>query len=121
MKKRDMILAAAVMLAAFAWALLYQKGIKNQGSVIEITVDGKLYGSYSLSEDKEIPVESVYGRNLVMIKDGRAFVTEADCPDHVCEDMEPVSGRGEVICCLPHRMFLKVTGEGEDGLDAVAY
>lgn len=124
--KKDFIFAAAVLVAAIILGVVFWiRGSRNvaetAGGVLEITIDGELYGSYPLKQEQEIDIVSSYGRNTVVIEEGKAFVKEADCPDKICVGMPKIAQEGEVICCLPHRMFLAVKNGEDGGLDAVAY
>lgn len=123
--KKDLILAAAVLAAAAISGLYFWIGGRNkaetEGGMLEITIDGELYGEFPLDEDKEMVVTSSYGSNTVVIEQGRAYVTGADCPDKICEGMQKIARDGEIICCLPHRLFLTVRGGEEAAYDAVAY
>ncbi len=49
--------------------------------------------------------------NVLLIKDGQASMTEADCPDLICVHHKPVSREGETIVCLPHKLVVEVTGK----------
>lgn len=123
--KRDLIFAAAVLAAAAVSGLFFWIGgrsdAEEEGGMLEITIDGELYGNFPLDEDTEMTIASPYGSNTVVIEQGRAYVKEADCPDRICEGMQEIARDGEIICCLPHRLFLTVR-EGEDAAyDAVAY
>ncbi|MBR5730440.1 MAG: NusG domain II-containing protein [Firmicutes bacterium] len=115
-KKADIVLAA-VLLILGAGGLFLPSALGSGGSTAVVRVDGKVYGSYSLSEDRIVDVETGYGRNTVVIEGGSVRVSEADCPGGDCTRFAPVSGGGSVILCLPHH--LSVTVEGADGPDAV--
>ncbi len=118
--KKDLLFIICVLLAvAFLGIVFWRKRTDQNGSYIEITIDGELYGSYSLEQEQEIVVESSYGTNSVVIKDGKAFVAEADCPDQVCVAMQPVSRSGEIICCLPHHLFIEAYGKEKAPYDAM--
>ena len=124
--KKDLFLVAAVLAAAVILLLIYQgrNGKSREesiGGVLEITVDGEVYGTYPLEKEQEIEVVSPYGRNTVVIEQNTAYVTEADCPDKICEGMQRISHDGEMICCLPHRLFLTVRGTESAEYDAVVY
>lgn len=124
--KKDIILVAAVLAAAVILLFAYRIGSSGNNretadGVLEVMIDGDLYGNFPLSEDREMIVTSSYGNNTVVIEQGRAYVKEADCPDKICEGMQKISGDGEVICCLPHRLFLTVRGGDSAGYDAVVY
>lgn len=111
--QKDVIFVAAALAAALILGLLFwRKGGESKadmaGGVLEITIDGALYGSYPLNKEQEMEVVSSYGRNTVVIKEGGVSVTAADCPDKICVGMPKIAQEGEVICCLPHRLFLNV-------------
>ena len=123
--KKDLILVAAVLAAAVILGLYFwidgRSKTKTEGGVLEITIDGELYRSFPLNEDKEMVITSSYGSNIVVIEQGRAYVKEADCPDKICVGMKEITSDGEIICCLPHRLFLTVRDREDAGYDAVAY
>lgn len=124
--KKDMMMVAAVLAAAVILTLIYQYKNGNHkaestDAILEITIDGELYGTYPLNEEQKIDVISSYGRNTVVIKENAATVTEADCPDKICAEMQKISQDGEIICCLPHRLFLTVRGAEDAGYDAASY
>ena len=124
--QKDFIFVAAVLVATIILGVVFwirgsRSVTKTAGGVLEITIDGELYGSYPLKQEREIEVVSSYGRNMVVIEDGKAFVKEADCPDKICVGMPKIAQEGEMICCLPHRLFLNVKNEEDGGLDVVAY
>lgn len=124
--KKDVILVAVVLAAAVVLLSVYQLGNgrndeETAGGVLEITIDGELYGNFSLSEDREMVITSPYGNNTVVIEQGRVFVKEADCPDRICVEMQEISSDGGIICCLPHRLYLTMRVGESAGYDAVAY
>lgn len=112
----DLILAAALALAAVILLLVFTfiKG-GAEGEEVVITVEGKVYGTYLLSQDREISIDLENGHNLVIIKDGLVHMEDADCPDKYCVTKGNISGKGETIVCLPHRLVVEIcTNGGED-------
>ena len=75
---------------------------------VEVTVDGKLFGSYSLQTDQRIEIPSENGFNLLVIEGGRAHVEEASCPDGICAAHRPIKRDGESIICLPNKVVVTV-------------
>lgn len=118
--RNDIILGLAVIvLAAGIW--LATELLKEDGSVAVVTVNGNETARYSLSEDAEIRLESENGGyNILVIKDGKADVTEASCPDHVCVDQRSISRTGEAITCLPNKTVITIEGEEEADFDFVS-
>ena len=115
--KNDIILAAVLLSVSFAALLLLRPGMS--GSLAEVSVDGRPWAEYSLSEDRSVRIETEYGINVLEIKDGCVRISEADCPNRDCVRSGPASREGQLIVCLPHRLVVNI--KGGDGYDAVTY
>lgn len=116
LRPADMILFLAIAaLAAIAFSVLFF--IYEAGGYAEIYVDGEMMGRYPLSEDAEITVPAEGGYNVIVIKDGKADVTDADCPDGTCVRSRAVGGVGETIVCLPHKMTVRIVGKESGDVD----
>ncbi len=88
--------------------------------MVEIRIAGEFYGAYPLDREDEIPIavgEKV--TNVLWIRDGKADMASADCPDQLCVHQKAISGRGETIVCLPNKVVAEVVGGQEAGLDAM--
>lgn len=112
MKKKEFIfigalLAVSVLLCVYVYVLPHVK----YGS-IQITVDGELYGTYSLGKDQVIAIGDT---NVCEIKNGEVKMTEANCPDHLCMKQPAVGSAGGYIVCLPNKVVIQ--GEGESDAD----
>ncbi len=86
---------------------------------ITALIDGQELGTYSLYEDQEIRIETAQGYNILVIKDGQAFVSEADCDNQVCVHTQPVRETGGQIVCLPHKVVIRLTTTEKSEIDAV--
>lgn len=119
----DIILAAVILLIAVAGLLLMNSN-KTQGDFAVVKIDGVEKHRYPLSEN--LTVDIVTGKedeniNILVIKDGEAFMTEADCPDGICVAHRPIKNTGESIVCLPHKIVVEIQSKDSvDELDAVA-
>ena len=117
MKKKDWILIFVVLcVAASAYLAHYFLRDTGKGEVI-VEVNGKLNGTYSLNEDQEITINQ--GSNLLEIKNGKANMIEADCPDQLCVHQRAVSASNENIICLPNKVVVEIRSKGESQIDAV--
>lgn len=108
----DAILILLILAAALSVFLIF--GLKREsGEYAEVTVDGKIVGRYSLSEDREYVLNG--GTNVLIIKDGAAYMKEASCPDKTCitRHKNGVSRDGETITCLPNRVRVEIYGGGK--------
>ncbi|MBQ8304996.1 MAG: NusG domain II-containing protein [Blautia sp.] len=112
MKKKDyLVIGTLLLLALLSWLLLQNRG-KDYGG-IRITVDSRIFGEYSLAEDQIIPIGDT---NVCEIRDGRAFMTEATCPDHLCIHQKSIGSAGGAIICLPNRVIIEsVPVSGQEG------
>lgn len=93
---------------------------ETSGSRVEIRLNGKLYGSYSLAEDRTIRIENRKKYNVVQIRNGKVSVTEASCKNQICVEHAPISKTGETIVCLPNKLSVTIPGKGDDQYDAVS-
>lgn len=116
MKKNDILLAVIVLIIAVFGLLFYRNLEKKTAGTITVTVDGDVYGTYFLDQDQEILIGKT---NRLVIKDGKADMIEADCPDQICVDHKSISKNKESIACLPNKVIVEVVGGAEASLDAV--
>ena len=117
MKKRDLILASVLLLAAAALWFAVRPG--GSGGWVVVTCGGEEIARYSLVEDRTVTLgEEDY--NVLVISNGKAVVTEANCGDHTCIRMGEICREGETIVCLPHRLVISIVGGGDAAFDAVA-
>ena len=114
--KNDLILLVVLLaVAALGFYFFYFRS-RPQGGQVQITVDGTVYGTYSLGKEQEIQIPDASGAttNVLLIKDGMAKMIEANCPDKLCEYQNAISKSGESIICLPNKVVVTVTGKQED-------
>lgn len=119
MKKNDLILISVVLFLAalvFGFRLLTTK---EAGGTAIVYVDTRKAAAYSLEEEGEYLIETEHGNNVLVIRDGKADVTEADCPDKLCVKQREISKNGETIVCLPHKVVVEIANTKEKELDAI--
>ncbi len=112
---RDLILVGALLLLALLLFFLVRNGqdrATGTGAVAVVTVDGAEVGRYPLNKSGTFPLNN--GSNILVVENGEAWVSEANCPDKVCMGMGKISRNGEFIACLPNRLLVVVEGAAED-------
>jgi hypothetical protein len=92
----------------------------EKGDTVTITVDKAPFGEYPLDEDRTIEIRNGDSLNILVIKDGRVFMTSASCPDGICTRHRAISRDGECIICLPNKIVITVSAKNEFTPDAVA-
>jgi len=118
MKKNDMILIGVILglaLVVYLGMLLFQ-GANTHDAEAVVLIDGVEYGSFPLDTDTVERIELPDGSyNVLEIKEGKADVTEASCPDGICVNHRPVSKQKQSITCLPNRLVVEIrNGEASD-------
>ena len=114
---RDLILVGILLAAALLMFFVVrsnQEKATGTGAEAVVTVDGQEIGRYPLKKNGTFPLNG--GSNILVVENGEAWVSEADCPDKVCMGMGKISRNGEFIACLPNRLIVVVEGGEEQAL-----
>ena len=114
---RDLILVGIVLLAALLLFFMVrnnQEKATGTGAEAGVTVDGLEIGRYPLKTNGTFPLNG--GSNILVVENGEAWVSEANCPDKVCMGMGKISRNGEFIACLPNRLIVVVEGGEQNAL-----
>jgi hypothetical protein len=119
MKKNDLKLIGICLAIGIIFFLATQL-FGKQGASVTITVDNQKYATYSLLKDTEVEITGKYGTNHLVIKNHKAYVTEASCPDKLCVHQKAISKTGESIVCLPNKMVATVENSESNDLDAIS-
>lgn len=75
-----------------------------------IVTSPTLTAEYPLSEDAVIDVD---GYLTLVIKDGKAYVEDSQCPDKICVYSGEICREGSMIACLPGGIVITVSGESD--------
>lgn len=120
--RNDIIfLAVLVAVVAVVFLVFSVMGKKEDGAYVLVTIDGEEYGVYSLAQEQEVPIiQDGATTNVLVIEDGFADMTEADCPDKLCVHQKAISRNNETIVCLPNKVVVQVMGSKESGFDSIA-
>ena len=108
LRRNDVIfIVALLVVVAVAGACLYF--FRGEGDTVTVSVDGEVIATYPLDQDR---VENIHtgkdGLNRLIIKDGKAWVEQASCPDGICAAHKPIYREGESIVCLPNKVVITV-------------
>ena len=114
--KRDLILAAVLLLLALILLWVINMNRKDGGFAV-VRVDGETVARYPLSEDGSYSLNG--GSNHLIIQGGQAWMSEADCPDHICIRQGRIRYSGQVITCLPNRLTVTIEGGETGGVDLI--
>ena len=76
---------------------------------------------YPLDRPAQAGVPGPLGITRVVIEGGTARVVDSPCTEKICIRTGPVSAAGAWIACLPNRVFVRVVGKDDRGIDATAF
>lgn len=120
----DFILISAILIVCVfsAIKMYFPASSDINNGYIEVVYDNSLYGTYSLSEDKEISINDL--GVTIQIKGKTAKITRSDCPDKFCIASAKIGTKspdGASIVCLPNKVaIIKRSEQAGKGVDTVA-
>lgn len=122
MKKQDFIIVGVVGVIALCLFLGLYVFNGSSGSYVQVEIDGRIVDTFDLDKD----IEKTYGTdesyNVLQIKDGKATMTSASCPDQICVKHNSIYRSGESIICLPNKVVVSIENDkgADNEIDAVA-
>lgn len=120
-KRRELFLIAGVLVTALACGIFWQVVHRASGIWVVVEVNGTEQARYALTEERTVLIEGYNGgRNTLVITGGGAYVTDASCPDHICEKQGVIGGNGESITCLPNRVVVMIRSDSAPSFDGLA-
>lgn len=122
MKKKDfLIIVIFLITAAVLWLLVNRTPeVAGKGEAV-IYKDREEFAVIPLTADEVIVVENGDGsRNVIQVKDGKARMIEASCPDQICVNTRPAQANGQSIICLPNKVAVEIRSTNENEIDGVS-
>jgi hypothetical protein len=117
--KADVILISTLLaIAIIGWIILYLN--KTVGGYAVVVVNGVETQSYSLNKDSETVLRNGDEYNILVIRNGEAYIIEASCPDKLCTKQQPVKYNGETLVCLPNKTTVKIVSKVDSGHDFIS-
>lgn len=139
MTKRDISLIAVFLLIFILFFFIFNNKADVKSSKALVVYENQVLAEIELSKDneycfgiskkdfkpefyerKDFKTEAYSAYNIIQVEQGRVRVKEASCPDKLCAQMQPISREEEMIVCLPHKFYIKLSGQKEGGLDAIS-
>ena len=107
-RRNDLLLLIGILIIAVIYGIL-RLSLMSDGDKVNVIRDGEITAVYPLKEDLSVTLFGENGWvNELVIKDKKAYVSKANCPDKTCAKHRPVKKSGETIVCLPHRLVIEV-------------
>lgn len=109
------VLTALVISAVTAAVMFRPKKIESS-QYVEIVQDNKILYRIDIVQEKDRTFRIEYpdgGWNEITIRNSQIFVSDADCPDKTCVKSGILRSENMPIVCLPHRLVIRFSGQGE--------
>ena len=119
-RKKEIIAVLILVLIAVVSFVCIRFFVEGKGKYVKVYVNNKLTKTFDLNKDREYFIETKFGYNLLIIKNNKVRILDADCPNKICVDKGYISKNGESIICLPHHVVVTVESDEEKTVDAVA-
>lgn len=104
-----------IILGVAVALFLFLKFSANDGEQVIVKVDKKEIARYDLNTDREVIIDGKDGgKNTLVIKDGKAYIKDATCPDKLCEHQGKIHMVGQSLICLPNRVVIEITDDKKD-------
>lgn len=124
MKKNDILLIIILLIMGLGIGVGYGYMHRENGTYVLITVDSKEYKRLPLDKNTQVDIPGANGgTNRLIIKNGEATISQADCPDKLCVHQAAIKKNGESLVCLPHKVVIKVIADNTEkpaDIDAIA-
>ena len=101
----DIVLICALLAIGIA-SLLVWFSVREEGALVRVDVDRVTVGEYPLSVDARYSLNG--STNILVIKDGYAYMEEADCPKQICVNKGKICFTGQSITCSANRVVVMI-------------
>ena len=120
-KYRNDLLIISIILIFAVFLILIINLVRKPGSYVVVIYDSKEVAKYDLNIDQTIILNYQNDdQNILEIKNKKAKIIEANCPDKLCvKNFGAISKEGESIVCLPHKIVIKIVGPNKE-IDVVS-
>ncbi len=111
--KSDIILIVVVIVVGLT-ALFIQRLTSKTGMTVSVVISGSETENFSLDDDTTYKIELKDNSklseeyNILVIRDGEAYISEATCSEQICVKHNAISNTGETIVCLPHKLTIEI-------------
>ncbi len=91
-------------------AMLFAVSFGDKGNVVVIEQNGQVLEKISLYENNELTIGNV----IIVIQDGSVRIKDSDCADKTCINTGNIDNSGEIICCLPNRLLVRIETDSKE-------
>ena len=115
MLRADLLLILGLLILGGVLLAVTRGGDSGSGASVVVVVDGVETARYPLDKNGTFSLNG--GTNTLVIEDGYAWLSEAQCPDQLCVHMGRIHNSSGIIVCLPNRLYVTIEGVDDPNVD----
>lgn len=112
-----LVVLLSVALVAFLFKALWHH---EHAAKLQIRLGDKIFGTYSLDQNRNIDIKGPLGITRIVIANGKARFASSPCANQYCVHQGWLSHTGQAAICLPNQVSLELLG-GEKPFDSLNY
>lgn len=102
-----LITVASLLLIVYLFQILWSN---QQAAKVQIRLNDKIYATYDLNQQREIPIRGAIGRAIIHIEQGKARFAKSPCHNQYCVHQGWLTRAGQAAICLPNQISLELIG-----------
>ena len=115
MLRADLLLILGLLIRGGVLLAVSRGGESGSDASVVVVVDGVETARYPLDKNGTFSLNG--GTNTLVIEDGYAWLSEAQCPDQLCVHMGRIHNSSGIIVCLPNRLYVTIEGVDDPNVD----
>ena len=112
--RNDIILIICIILFSLIFYFTYRAMNNSDELVCKIYQDQELKYEIALDHEEEIILNIDDDKIVIEIDKDGVYVKESSCKDKICVNQGRISKGGQIITCLPNKVYIKLEGKGAD-------
>jgi len=105
-----LVVMTGMLLVVYLFQTLWSN---EHATKVQITIGDKVYGTYSLNQQREIHVHGKLGDAVISIAQGKARFAKSPCNTQYCVHQGWLTRAGQAAICLPNQISLELLGEAK--------
>ena len=111
------VIFSGFLLVIFLFKTLWQT---EQAAKLQVRQGDKVFGTFSLNQDRVLKVTGPLGVSSIEIKEGKARFVSSPCANQYCVHQGWLHHAGQAAICLPNRVSLELLG-AKKSFDSLNY
>jgi hypothetical protein len=112
--RNDIILVVVILVLSLAFYFIYRAFNSSNELVCKIYQDQELKYEIALDHSEEIIIDIDDDKIIIEIDKTGVYVKESSCEDKICVNQGKITRGGQIITCLPNKVYIKLEGKGAD-------